>query len=108
MDIDFVEAGAYFAFAGSFLYIAGYTLLAPWWRNLASRGMVAFSFANMVLLLPVVLHLLTGLTIANHWYLVYYASSLFLCGGVEFWRLWVVYHIQQHDTPHGRRRKGGE
>jgi hypothetical protein len=105
MVADFIEAGAFFSFFSSLLYIAGYTLLAPWWRNPVGRGMVSFSAATVVLLLPATLHFAFGITTANTFFGWYYFSSLVLSGIIELWRLQMVYRIQQHDTPYRSRRK---
>jgi len=105
---DFLEAGFYFSFGCSFYYIVFYTVLAPWWRNAVGRGMVSFSFATMLLLLPTILHLIFGLSVANTFFGWYYTSSLFMAGFIELYRTRTVYHIQQRDTPHHYDSEGME
>jgi len=102
--IDFLESGFYYSFICSVAYITVYTMLAPWWRNPWGRGMIAFSSATTLLLLPTILHLLFGINVSNNFFAWYYTGSLYLAGSIELYRIRWIYRVQQHDTPRGRRR----
>jgi len=104
MAIEILKSGFFFAFFCSVTYISGYWILAPWWRNPWGRGMVIFSAATQLLLLPTLLHITFGINF-NHGFAVwYYIVSLYLAGFIELYRLRWAYRVQQHDTPRGHRQ----
>lgn len=104
MASSLIEAAVFFSFACSVVFVAGYTWLAPWWRNEVGRAMVSMDAALMVLLLPSVLHYTAGLNVLNPFFRGYYVGSLALAGLIALWRLVVVYRVQQRDTLRRGRR----
>jgi hypothetical protein len=102
--IEILKSGFYVSFFCSAIYIGGYSLLAPWWKNPWGRGMVAFSFATWLLLLPTVLHLTFGISFSNGVAAWFYIMVLYLSGAIEIYRLRWAYRVQQHDTPRGNRQ----
>ncbi len=104
MVIDLLKSGFFVAFFCSVAYIIGYSILAPWWKNPWGRGMVSFSAASQLLLLPTLLHITFGINFSSGFAAWYYIVSLYLDGLIEVYRLRWAYRIQQHDTPRGRRQ----
>ena len=96
MASNYLEAGAFFAFLCSLIFIGRYTKIAPWWRNEVGLGMVSLSFAMTILLLPQIIHYVTGLNLNNPFFLWYYIGSFIVSGIIELWRTWTINRIHQH------------
>ena len=100
MGIKFFEPAVLFAFCCSVLYVASYTVMAPWWKNPWGRGMASFSAATSLIELPIVLHYLFGLSSSNNFFAWYYVASFVVSGLIELYRIRTTYQVQQSDTPH--------
>jgi len=87
------------AFFAGLLFIAVYSVLAPWWRYSIGRSIVALDTAITLVLLPGVLHILFGVNnLAGHfwtWFALVTFGSVPL---IILWRLVIFVCIQ---------RKGG-
>lgn len=99
-----VDAGVVYFAAGSVLvFLAGMSVLAPWWRSPVGRTMVWLSVAIFAALVPSVLHYAVGVTLARPWFAWFYRGVLVAFAGVHWWRLWVFWRIQRE----GRVRRRG-
>jgi hypothetical protein len=83
------------AFAASVLFIAVYTVLAPWWRSQIGRSLIVLDTGLALVLAPSVLHRLLGVTITESLpFAWYYLASLALVAGSTLWRTWIVARVQ--------------
>lgn len=106
MANDAIDASVWFAFAGSVWFIFWYWKTAPWWRNEVGKGMVLLSFALMLLVLPQLIHFVTGLNLENTFFRWYYFSSFMAAGLIEFWRARTIHLI--HKTGEEKREQDDE
>jgi len=90
-----VSEAVFFAAAAGLVYLVGYTVMVPWWRNPVGRSMVSLVAAIELLLLPPVLRSLAGVDLRDPWFRWYYWASLHLVAFVMLWRLVVAYRVQR-------------
>lgn len=92
---DLIEPAVFFAFGCSLLFVIGCAIVLKLERSEAGRAMIAASVVLVLLLVPSVLHVLTGLNTGRPWFAIYYVATLTLSGVIELWRLAVVIRIQR-------------
>lgn len=88
---DEVETSVWFAWSCALVFIAGYSLRAPWWKYVEGRALAAHGVAFVALTSPFIVHYITGASTAHPWFAWYYIGSFTLAGLVELWRLSVVW-----------------
>jgi hypothetical protein len=85
----------YAAFLSSVLFIIGYTIMAPWWRYLVGRTVIALDFGLVLALFPRVLNAAFSVRIVTAPFLWYACFSLLLVAGITMSRLGAIYMIQR-------------
>lgn len=83
------------AFFSSVVFLAGYSLLAPWWRYRVGRAVASLDIGLILALAPGTLNYMFGLRIYGAPYLWYACFSLLLVAGITLGRLLVIYRIQR-------------
>lgn len=106
MASDALDASVWYAFFCSIWFIANYTKITPWWKNVVGTGMVSMSVALIILILPQIIHLTTGLNLGNTFFLWYYVASFFVAGTIELWRARTIHLI--HKTGEEKREQDNE
>lgn len=83
-------------FFSALVFIAAYSLLAPWWRYSIGRTIVALDAAVALTLLPQTLHMLFGVHVLSDIRWAWFTLVTF--GAVPvviLWRLWIFWRIQR-------------
>jgi hypothetical protein len=88
---DEIEASVWFAWCSAMVFVAGYSLRAPWWKYLEGRALAAHGMAFILLTTPFIVHYVTEVNTGEPWFAWYYIGSFAVAGLVEWWRLWVVW-----------------
>jgi hypothetical protein len=91
---DWIEAGVWFAFSCTVLFVSVYSVVDRWWRHDVGWTMVGLDFALSMILFPSVLHYTAGLNLSHPFFLWYYFVSLIVAGLITLWRGWVVCRVQ--------------
>jgi MFS family permease len=92
---DLTDDVVMIAFAASVLFIAAYTVLASWWTSPIGRALVMLDAGLALVLGPLVLHRLAGLTLVSSiGYAWYDLVSLALVAGATLWRTVIVVRVQ--------------
>jgi hypothetical protein len=91
------EAVVLFAFFSAVTFIAGYTLLAKWWRSEIGWARISLDFGIAMALSPSFLHMVFGVHVdgspAFAWYAI---GAIAFVGLVSLWNLWIVARKQLH------------
>jgi ABC-type multidrug transport system permease subunit len=95
----FDEWALLFEFWASIVFIAGYTLISPWWRYTVGQAIVALDAALTVTLLPSALRYMFGFNPRAGFFPWYTGFALTAVGLVTLWRLWVIWSVQNDATP---------
>ena len=83
------------AFFASVLFVVAYTALASWWKSPIGRALVMMDTGLALVLAPLVLHRLLGLTLLTSIsYAWYYLLSLSLVAGATLWRTVIIVRVQ--------------
>jgi hypothetical protein len=83
------------AFAAALLFIVAYSVLAKWWASSIGRALVMLDTGLALVLGPLVLHRLFGLTLVTSiGYAWYDLISLALVAGATLWRTAIVVREQ--------------
>lgn len=94
MAVDLIEAGVWFAFACTVLFVVVYSAVDRWWRHQVGWTMVGLDFALFLILVPSLLHYVWGLNLGQPGFAWYYAGTLFASGLITLWRAWVICWVQ--------------
>jgi hypothetical protein len=89
---DAMQCGVFFAGLCGTYFLWTYTRRAHWWRYRVGRAMASLGIAVLMLLLPLALHYVFGLSTANLFFTWYYAVNLWAVGFIELYRGMVVRH----------------
>jgi hypothetical protein len=104
--LHLADAVVLFAFISSVLFIAGYTLLAKWWRSDIGWARVSLDFGLAMALSPSVLHMTFGVRVEDSvgfaWYTI---GAIAFVGLVSLWNLALVATVQ---LKRQRRPDGGD
>lgn len=92
--VEFEKIAVFTAFFSSIVFVLGYSLIAPWWRQEVGRAMVSLDCGLMLALAPAVLRMLFHVTNWLTFFAWYYGGSLLLVAGITLWRLLVIWHVQ--------------
>lgn len=88
---DEIESAVWFAWCSAVVFLAGYSLRAPWWRYVEGRALAGHGFAFLLLTTPFVIKYATGLNTQHAAFAWYYIGSFTVAGLIELWRLSVVW-----------------
>jgi hypothetical protein len=95
----FDEIALLFSFWSSIVFIVGYSVISPWWRERISRAVVALDACITLTLLPSAVKYMFGVSPRSHFLLWYTGFALLLVGATALWRLAVVWAVQRGATP---------
>ena len=80
-----------FAFISALVFMAGYTVLAKWWRTAIGRARISLDFGIAMALSPTFLHMVFGVHVDDSpvfaWYVI---ASIAFVGLVTLWNLVIV------------------
>jgi drug/metabolite transporter (DMT)-like permease len=80
-----------FAFISALVFMAGYTVMAPWWRTAIGRARISLDFGIAVALSPTFLHLMFGIRVENSVFFDWYQiCAIAFVGCVSLWNLVIV------------------
>lgn len=84
-----------FAFISALLFIAGYTVMAPWWKSEIGWARISLDFGIAMALSPAFLHMAFGVRVDNSvvfdWYTI---GAIAFVGCVSLWNLFLVARVQ--------------
>jgi hypothetical protein len=93
---SFDNIAALTAFLTTVVFLVGYSVLAPWWRNPVGRAVASLDVALLLALLPSALRQVFGLHFTRDgWFTWYYGATLLLVSAVTLWRLAVIWTVQR-------------
>jgi hypothetical protein len=89
------------AFVASVLFIAAYSLLAPWWKSEIGRALIAMDAGLSLTLAPSVLHRVLGLTLTDSLgFAWYFCGTLTVVAAATLWRTVIIVRTQlRHRRP---------
>jgi hypothetical protein len=91
LSTDIVE----FAFGAAILFMAIFSLLAPWWKSEIGWARISLDFGIALALSPVILNRLFGISfetsIAGYWYQL---GAVAFVGCISLWNAWIVFKRQ--------------
>ena len=89
------QAVVLFSFITALMFIAGYTVLAPWWKSEIGWARVSLDFGIAVALSPTFIHVTFGVHVDNSPAFAWYAiSAIAFVGLVSLWNLALVARVQ--------------
>jgi hypothetical protein len=92
---DLATTATLAAFFASLLFIAAYSVVAPWWRTQIGRALVVMDAGIAMTLLPLALRFVFGLTTLNSTFFAWFQiGALALVAGSTVWRSVIVVQLQ--------------
>lgn len=85
-----ISDAALAAFTSAVVFVATYSVLAPWWRSPIGRAMVTLDTAIAVTLAPSILHRFFGVAIASIGFMWLLFACLCVVAGATLWRTWIL------------------
>lgn len=84
-----------FAFIASLVFMAGYTVLAKWWKSEIGWARISLDFGIAVALSPTFVHVIFGVHVDNSPFFAWYViGSIAFVGCVALWNLAIVARAQ--------------
>lgn len=93
------------AWGSAVLFVAVYSLLAPWWHNPLGRTIVALDGGIILTLLPHMLRLVLGVNEAGTFYAWFEFLAFMLVPASILWRTWILLRIHRSEPLLPRRNK---
>jgi hypothetical protein len=94
--IEFIgQAVVMFAFCSAVLFMAGYTLLAKWWKSTIGWARISLDFGIAMALSPAFLHMAFGIHVDGSPLFAWYdIAAIAFVGFVSLWNLAIVIRAQ--------------